>query len=748
MPGPSYVQVLGGGSPDGGVSLLLFFDEHRYIFSCSEGTQRFCASHHLRLNRLQAVFLSRLEWTRSGGFPGLLCTVADAGGIGKLRLVGPANTNHFVATLRPFLRRSLFELTVTEVGSRGANGRREDGLPLAYSDDCITVYAIEVFDIGHQDDEGTRIQADSMPTDSTNDPSQTGSEAKRRKTPPRASPFDANAEYCTKMFKDLQSREEACQYYNGCEEDYAQAVKMPKVQRRGSSLCFLVQGPPVPGKFDAKQAKELGVPPGPLYSRLTRGESVELQDGRTVGPEECVGKSCPGSFVLLLDVANHGQVQDLHRQLARVGKTVQDGRLEIVFHLADPELFHTAEYQELAVKSLIDCRHVWVNGTRSIIYPAPLAIMKDLHHAIDPHIFPLPTYTRGEDDKICGVEWAAPLTRYKWNARDKHIVLDSLYATALRQALDEIYSTPESHEFPSEYAPSLDNPIVTFLGTGAALPGKYRNVSSTLVDYGDSAYLLDCGEGTFGQLFRRFPREVFMGLLNRLRGIFISHLHADHQLGVPGILSRLPPHHQGLVLVAPERYSVFLQELAECSSLGATDPVFFASEALENCVQSREQAAIACGLSVLNPVPVTHCPHSYGFVFRRPSALSPQIVFSGDTRPCALLVAAGQGSQILIHEATFCAALADEAIAKRHSTVTEAIGVGMEMAVDCILLTHVSQRYAKTIPPCPRYHEVGRMAVAVDFMSLSWDQMRSSLLSRLVPQMLAVMPDEEPVKSE
>ena len=70
------------------------------------------------------------------------------------------------------------------------------------------------------------------------------------------------------------------------------------------------------------------------------------------------------------------------------------------------------------------------------------------------------------------------------------------------------------------------------LGTGSSAPGKYRNVSSTLIELPSSNILLDCGEGTLGQLFRVFgPRleEVLM----KIRLIFISHLHADHHLGMP-----------------------------------------------------------------------------------------------------------------------------------------------------------------------------------------------------------------------
>lgn len=762
MPGPSYVQVLGGGSPDGGVALLLFFDERRYVFACGEGTQRFCVSHNLRLNRLQAVFLPRLEWTRSGGFPGLLCTVADAGGIERLHLVGPANTMHFVATLRPFLRRSLFELKVSEVGTPAETltakdgDRIQDALPLAYSDECIKVYVMEVFD-------GPEALADSMELvidDPSDGPPPPPSEAKRRKTPPHHGDFYANASYFAKMFKDLQEKTTtaaaAGEYYGGCEDDHDEGARMPAVRRRGSSLCYLVEGPALPGKFNARRAKELGVPAGPLYSQLTRGLPVELPDGRVVEPEDCVGERLPGSLLLILDVASQGQLHDLSNQLAilTASSTIQsqlNGHLEIVFHLADPDLFHSQSYQTLVVQRLAGHRHVWANGHKSIVYPSPLAILKNLHLSIEADVFPLAAHV---DEKAppseTGVDWAAPLTRLKWNSRDRQSIVDDSMAIVVQQAADAIYD----RDFVSSYEPRPDNPVVTFLGTGAALPGKYRNVSSTLVDYGDAAYLLDCGEATLGQLLRRFPEELFHKVLGRLRAILISHLHADHQLGLPGVLCRARTNRE-LVVVAPQRYSTFLQELSDCALLAsASSPPqhhctlsFFASERIESCAEYRSRAAQASGLASLQAVPVVHCPHSYGFLFDRrhhshSSVPSPRIIFSGDTRPAASLIAAGHGSQILIHEATFCAALQDEAVAKRHSTVEEAIDVGRQMEVDFTLLSHISQRYAKIIPP-HQYAATPSVAIAVDLMSLSWAQMQAGLLATLVPRMLTLMPSDE-----
>ena len=82
-----------------------------------------------------------------------------------------------------------------------------------------------------------------------------------------------------------------------------------------------------------------------------------------------------------------------------------------------------------------------------------------------------------------------------------------------------------------------DDITVTTLGTGSALPSKYRNVSSTYLDIPNwGGLLLDCGEGTLGQMRRRYGRDGMKKLYSDLKIIFISHMHADHQLGLQRIL--------------------------------------------------------------------------------------------------------------------------------------------------------------------------------------------------------------------
>ena len=84
---------------------------------------------------------------------------------------------------------------------------------------------------------------------------------------------------------------------------------------------------------------------------------------------------------------------------------------------------------------------------------------------------------------------------------------------------------------------SPDYPVVTFLGTGSSVPSKYRNVSGILLETAPGSWLLlDCGEGSLGQLVRLKGWEGAMAVLRGLKAVYVSHLHADHHLGAINII--------------------------------------------------------------------------------------------------------------------------------------------------------------------------------------------------------------------
>jgi ribonuclease Z len=66
----AYIQIIGQNSPEGPPSLIVHYDQQRYLFNCREGTQRLCVQEKARLAKTSNVFLTRLSWETLGGLTG------------------------------------------------------------------------------------------------------------------------------------------------------------------------------------------------------------------------------------------------------------------------------------------------------------------------------------------------------------------------------------------------------------------------------------------------------------------------------------------------------------------------------------------------------------------------------------------------------------------------------------------------------------------------------------------------------
>ncbi|PGH26462.1 hypothetical protein AJ80_01775 [Polytolypa hystricis UAMH7299] len=308
---------------------------------------------------------------------------------------------------------------------------------------------------------------------------------------------------------------------------------------------------------------------------------------------------------------------------------------------------------------------------------------------------------------------------------------------------------------------SCGNAEIITLGTGSSLPSKYRNVSATLLRIpGHGNYLFDCGENTLGQLQRTFSPSELKEVLRDLKVIWISHLHADHHLGTVSVIrawrdvvyggtSPPPPRsptdpqpdlaqmlsEKRLFVVSAYHMITWLREYASVDNFGFDKVIPL--EALSTTDDERniicsfdyhhldaDYAPVvdpgkghhpvktrlsftnpdctltpllksATGLSDLLTVPVSHCQGAKATSFVFPNGF--KISYSGDCRPSVSFARIGQGSTVLIHEATFEDDMRGDAIAKRHCTVSEALGVAQAMQAKNVVLTHFSQRY-QTLP--------------------------------------------------
>jgi len=246
---------------------------------------------------------------------------------------------------------------------------------------------------------------------------------------------------------------------------------------------------------------------------------------------------------------------------------------------------------------------------------------------------------------------------------------------------------------------------VTFLGTGSAIPSKYRNLSGIYCHmFERGGILLDSGEGACSQLVRRYGPK-FDEILSNLRVVWISHIHADHHSGLPSLLrmrSRLT--REPLVIVGPRQlrrvlsmYSKIEHVPMEFIDCNQTRDIVRAGEGgLEiRGAESQLPARLeALGIASLQSVEVHHsCYNCYGCVLVGKQGW--KLAYSGDTRPCKAFVEAAANATIFIHEATFENELRAEAEAKKHSLTAEAVASGIGAKAYRTILTHFSQRYPK-----------------------------------------------------
>lgn len=234
---------------------------------------------------------------------------------------------------------------------------------------------------------------------------------------------------------------------------------------------------------------------------------------------------------------------------------------------------------------------------------------------------------------------------------------------------------------------------VTFLGTGGALPTIERNPSAILLDLDGDRLLFDVGEGTQRQM-AHFSTGFDVST------IFISHLHGDHVLGVPGLLETLD--RQGrtgpLSIYTPRGTMAGMQEL---TSVADVDPAFPVQ------VTGVDPGHTVDGSNYTVRVFETdHGTRSRGYAIvvedETSAGTERRIVYTGDTRPSETTVSAASDAELLIHDAMFASEHGDRASETGHSTVPEAATIARRADVERLALTHVSSRYGDDIAPLER----------------------------------------------
>ena len=260
-----------------------------------------------------------------------------------------------------------------------------------------------------------------------------------------------------------------------------------------------------------------------------------------------------------------------------------------------------------------------------------------------------------------------------------------------------------------------------FAGTAGSVPSARRGLPALLVRRGGDRILIDCGEGTQRQLVRS------VGLAD-LTDVFLTHHHADHWLGLPGMLKsfELRDRDRPLTIHGPPGTSALLERLRVVYGRPSYGLTFTDLEPGE---------AVRRGELAITPFAVRHRGAAFGYALveddrpgRFDAALAERlgvtpgpdfgrlqrgetvggvtpeqvvgedragrrIVVTGDTAPTDAVVVAAHGADVLVHEATFAHEEADRAAVTLHSTARQAAQVAADAEVRLLALTHLSSRY-------------------------------------------------------
>ena len=266
---------------------------------------------------------------------------------------------------------------------------------------------------------------------------------------------------------------------------------------------------------------------------------------------------------------------------------------------------------------------------------------------------------------------------------------------------------------------------VAFLGTGGAVPSARRNTASVLIARGGERLLFDCGEGTQRQMQRS------LGLV-QVDAIYFTHFHADHFLGLPGLLKTydLTEREKPLTIYGPRGLRDLFQSMAR-----VIGRVGYKLELVE--LDAGEVVPLVD--AEVRSFPVEHSVRALGYALveeERPGRFDPEaakrlgvkegpdfaalqrgervqglagpvepgevmgesrpgrtIALTGDTAPCRATVDAARGADLLIHDASFSEEEAQRAADTGHSTVGQAAAVAREAKVKLLALVHISSRY-------------------------------------------------------
>jgi ribonuclease Z len=269
---------------------------------------------------------------------------------------------------------------------------------------------------------------------------------------------------------------------------------------------------------------------------------------------------------------------------------------------------------------------------------------------------------------------------------------------------------------------------LVFFGTSGSMPTADRSPTALMIRRGGERLLFDCGEGTQRQMLRSN-----VGLVD-LREVFLTHYHADHYLGLPGMLKTFALRGRAapITIYGPPGLSELFASLRrifgkltypyELVELGPGDSITREDYRLVTFAVAHGVSSVGYALvederpgrfdvATADSLGVPHGPERGALQRGEPVALADgrvikpdevlgeprpgrTIVIAGDTAPCPTVLEAARDADLLVHEATFLEDERERARETLHSTALDAAELAREAGVTMLALTHLSTRYS------------------------------------------------------
>ena len=334
--------------------------------------------------------------------------------------------------------------------------------------------------------------------------------------------------------------------------------------------------------FNKEKAIKLGLKPGPIFGELQKGKSITLEDGKIITLKDVSDEPLPSSSLLILYIPTEDHIDNLINN--EIMKNYIEKKLgeeyiyntSIVVHITPKfNIINNEKYIKFMamfgkdVEHIIECPEI----NQQFLYNEGKLKIQYLLNKVSNILFPDVLFTEEESESpmknkkeiftdisqknSISIDESIPGREYIiYPPEKKGFVIKGLYQgkayyfnseeeKKFRKNIEDIKIKNIDSEIATFNQERNENnlPRVTFLGTTSMKPGKFRNVSSILIENkinNCKKYILfDCGEGTYQQILEKYGFSVTKNILMNLRLIAISHKHGDHMLGLIKILKEI-----------------------------------------------------------------------------------------------------------------------------------------------------------------------------------------------------------------